>query len=149
MGFQFTEQVKNAIAESRLIAISYEDRTIRTEYFVLALLKLATEDIAVKYMETVMPRETWVHYLQEIAKQKYPLSQQPAAKHWWSFLFPKSFASLSREYEKALKYSYLEAKALKINQIDISCIFLSMLHIGILNDKLDYNSAQNFIKETI
>jgi ATP-dependent Clp protease ATP-binding subunit ClpA len=149
MRFQFTEQVKNAIVESKEIAITLGDKTIHCEHFILALLKLAPNNAAVKYMETVMPKETWISYLEDIAKQKVPLSQQTAQKKWWSFIFPKSLASLSREYEKVLKVGYLEAKILEINEINLSCIFLATLHTSILNDKLDYDSAKIFIKKMI
>ena len=147
---QFTEQVKDTIAESRLIAIALGDNTIYCEHFILGMFKVAPDNTAVQYMETVMPKQAWTQYLQEIAKNKALLSQQPTKKPWWDFIFSsKSPSSISRSYEKALKLSYLEAKALEIKEINIACILLSILRDANFEGKLSYDMAKNFIKNNL
>jgi hypothetical protein len=116
----------------------------------LAMLKIAPQDALVKYMEVAMPQESWVDYLCQIIKDKDTLSLRPVQKRWWSFISPpQSPAFISRGHEKALKVSYLEAKLLKMKEINLSCIVLAILRDTDLEGKLKYKSAQNFIKEMI
>lgn len=146
MNAQFNPILKEVIAESNMVAIAFGDKTNYIEHFVLAMLKVAPDDVAVKYMETVMPSEAWLNYLQEIAKNKVALSK----KGFLDFILPKtSHAWLSGELQEALKLCYLEAKNLETDDINLACMLLSILRHKNFDGKLEYSAAQHFIKNSL
>lgn len=147
MNILFNPLLKEVIAESNVVAIAFGDN-IYTEHFLLAMLKVAPDDLAVKCMETVMPKEAWKNYLQEIAKNKVALSK--SKKSFLDIILPKTNqAWLSKEMQKALKLTYLEAKNLNTEDINLACMLLSILRDKNFDGKLEYSSAQNFIKNSL
>jgi ATP-dependent Clp protease ATP-binding subunit ClpA len=146
MDFQFTKLLKDTIAESNLIAIALGSKRIDIERLLLAMLKIVPEDIATQYMTTLMLKDEWKAYLQDLAKSK--ISQQK--KSFLDAILPKStIAGLSSNAQEALKNSYLEAKKLNVKEIGVACLFLAILQKETFENKLDYQTAQNFIQKVI
>jgi hypothetical protein len=137
--------------EAFYIMRGFGSPAMQREHFLLALLKLFPQSLAVRYMETIKGRNEWKASLQSRVKEasaqqvtvKKDDDRKPKTGDLKEIMKNEPF---SGDFMKIMKNLPLEMKLLGSETIDENCVLLTLLRYQDL-DELTYRDGMQFFKQ--
>lgn len=128
----------NIFSESFFISHALQNHAFCEQHFFLAILKLAPESLAVRYLETIQSRADWRKQWQgQLMKNAKPAQE--------TIHLQKDFGV---KFQKLMRTIGLERELLGIQNPDENCIFLALLRYQDF-DGMIYKDALQFIKKNL